>query len=214
MRVLDAGCGLGGTLASLTDRYRNLALVGLNIDSRQLQRARDQVKVKDNHRLAFVTGDACRLPFADGSFDAVVAVECIFHFPGRSRFLKEAHRVLRPGGLLALSDFVPRGITIPFLVLMFLFFRRSIENFYGNSDVACTLSMYRSRARRAGFPSIVYDDITANTLPTYDALRRLDRGTEEGYELHARKANRFLELVSRAGWLRYVVLTFVRGGET
>ena len=210
MRVLDAGCGLGGTLASLADRYRNLALVGLNIDSRQLRRARDLVKIGDAHRLAFVTGDACRLPFADESFDAVVAVECIFHFPGRSRFLKEAHRVLRPGGLLALSDFVPRVMTIPFLVLMFLFFRRSIEKFYGTSDVASTLSMYRSRARRAGFSAMVCDNITANTLPTYDALRRLDRGTENEYEYHARKANRFLELASRAGWLCYVIITFVR----
>ena len=39
----------------------------------------------------------------DAAFDRVLAVECIFHFPSRLQFLKEACRVLRPGGLLALS---------------------------------------------------------------------------------------------------------------
>src|SRR5438034_5931485 len=42
--------------------------------------------------------DACALPFPDASFDRVLAVECIFHFPSRLRFLKEAARVLKPGG--------------------------------------------------------------------------------------------------------------------
>lgn len=210
MRVLDAGCGLGGTLASLNDRYDGLALAGLNIDPRQLHRARNQVTVRDGNRLALITADAGRLPFADGCFDVVVAVESIFHFPSRKRFLREAYRVLRPGGRLALSDFVPRGITFPLLILLFLYFRRSIKKFYGECDAACTLARYRSLAQRAGFSSVAHDDITMNTLPTYDALARLDRGTDDGYEYHARKATRFLEWASRAGWLRYVIITFVR----
>lgn len=213
MRVLDAGCGLGGTLASLNDRHRNLALVGLNIDPRQLERARVQVKSKEGNRAVWVAGDACRLPFADESFDAVVAVESIFHFPSRRNFLCEARRVLRPGGRLAISDFVPRGITFPLLIMMFLFCRRSIESFFGRCRVDCTVSRYRSLAQRAGFASDRSEDITANTLATYGALQRLDRGGQGVLESHARTARRFLQRASRAGWLRYVVLTFVRGEE-
>lgn len=97
--VLDAGCGFGGTLAGLARDLPRAALTGLNIDARQLEHARRAAPAA-----RFVEGDACAMPFPDASFDRVLAVECVFHFPSRLRFLKEAARVLRPGGRAALSE--------------------------------------------------------------------------------------------------------------
>jgi SAM-dependent methyltransferase len=51
-----------------------------------------------------VCADACRLPFADGSFDGLISVEAAFHFSSRERFFGEAFRVLRPGGVITMSD--------------------------------------------------------------------------------------------------------------
>lgn len=113
-RVLDVGCGFGGTLDLLNRRYSRLELVGLNIDLRQLTRARAQCVPRGENRLALVAADACRLPFADHSFDRVLCVEAVFHFPSRVKFFAEARRVLAPGGRLTPCDFVPRFV-IPWL---------------------------------------------------------------------------------------------------
>lgn len=96
--ILDVGCGVGGTLASLNERFTNVNLLGLNLDERQLAYARQMVTARPENTIEFHQGNACSLPFADQSVDAVLAVECIFHFQDRKQFLQEALRVLKPGG--------------------------------------------------------------------------------------------------------------------
>src|SRR4029453_15018209 len=61
-------------------------------------------------RAAFVRGDATFLPFAAGSFDLVFSHSVIEHVTSAEAYLKECHRVLRPGGVLYLS-------TAPYLSL-------------------------------------------------------------------------------------------------
>ncbi len=89
-RILDVGCGFGGTIDHLDERLDGCELVGLNIDRRQLARARALVTPRRDNTVDFVAGDACRLPFADASFDFLSAVECAFHFPSRKQFFREA----------------------------------------------------------------------------------------------------------------------------
>ena len=84
--VLDAGCGIGGTLANLNETLAAVSLHGINIDERQAARAAAVVLPRPGNAVHFVHGDACRLPFASAVFDRVLAVECIFHFPSRRQF--------------------------------------------------------------------------------------------------------------------------------
>src|SRR5262245_24213224 len=114
-RILDVGCGFGGTVQHLNQRLRQVRLSGLNIDERQLARARQHVIARPGNEVDFHEGDACAMPFPDASFDVVLAVECIFHFGSRARFFEEARRVLAPGGRLALCDFVPTRAGVPLL---------------------------------------------------------------------------------------------------
>ena len=104
--VLEVGCGFGGTISIINDLFNNLKIKGLNIDQRQIDRAKEKVFQKNGNEITFIQGDACKLPFEANSFDLVLAVECIFHFPDRRTFFSEANRVLKQGGRLVLSDFV------------------------------------------------------------------------------------------------------------
>jgi SAM-dependent methyltransferase len=92
-RILDLGCGKGRFAAHLIQL--GAEVVGLDLSAGMLARASGLDRVR---------ASAKRLPFLDGTFDAVVAIEVIEHVGAVETVLDEARRVLRPGGRLAIVD--------------------------------------------------------------------------------------------------------------
>ena len=104
-RVLDVGFGYGDQLLRWLDTSPLETLFGLNLSAPQLQHARALLRAHpQGERTQLIHGSACALPLADNSVDRVLALESAFHFSPRTRFFAQAHRVLEPGGLLALAD--------------------------------------------------------------------------------------------------------------
>lgn len=97
--ILDVACGLGATTRHLLRYYPASAVTGINISEAQLAQARQRAP-----GCTFLLMDAVNLQFPDATFDAVICVEAAFHFNTRDQFLREAYRVLKPGGWLTLSD--------------------------------------------------------------------------------------------------------------
>jgi glycosyltransferase involved in cell wall biosynthesis/SAM-dependent methyltransferase len=105
-RVLDCGCGMGAYLLMMS-RLRKLDLHGVDGDRARLQWARrEQIPAE----LAEV--DIHHLPYADATFDKILMSEVLEHLAEDRRALREVYRVLKPGGVLALS--VPHA-NYPFL---------------------------------------------------------------------------------------------------
>ena len=96
MRVLDLACGPGFVSAAVAER--GAQPVGLDFSSAMVELAR-----AGHPGVRFEEGDAEALPFADGSFNAVVGNFGIHHVPDPLRALREAHRVLRPDGRVAFT---------------------------------------------------------------------------------------------------------------
>jgi SAM-dependent methyltransferase len=110
-RVLDMGCG-GGRHAFALYR-RGADVVAFDMDAAELKdvagmfRAMaDEGEAPSGATASAVRGTAYALPFADASFDRVVAAEVLEHLPEDTRAMAELFRVLKPGGLMAVT--VPR----------------------------------------------------------------------------------------------------------
>ncbi len=100
-RVLEVGCGAAQCARWLTTR--GAVAVGLDLSGRQLQHAR-RIDEETGHRVPAVAGTATALPFADASFDVVFSAFGALQFvAGADLAVREAARVLRPGGTFAFS---------------------------------------------------------------------------------------------------------------
>lgn len=103
-KVLDAGCGVGGTAIWIAEEY-GAKVTGVSIMKNQIDMAKQYAKDrKVDHLVNFKVKDYIETGFPDESFDKIYAMESMCHAESKEDFIREMYRLLKPGGTIAIID--------------------------------------------------------------------------------------------------------------
>lgn len=107
--VLDVGCGTGASALPAAEKVGPRGhVVGVDLAERLLDVARQKARRRGLANLRFEVGDMEHLGYPDGHFDAIVSVFSIFFVADMTRQVRELWRMVRPGGMLAITTWGPR----------------------------------------------------------------------------------------------------------
>ena len=142
--VVDVGCGWGGSLRKLAERFRPERLVGFDIAPKMVEaatREAAQVRLADGRAAEVIQADSAALPLPDASVDLLFCHQTFHHLVDQDAAIAEFFRVLKPGGKLLFAESTRRYI---YSWIIRLLFRHPME-------MQKTAPEYLALVRAAGF---------------------------------------------------------------
>ena len=150
-RVLDVGCGGGQTIRSMAAMTPAGLVEGVDYSEASLAVARQKnVDLLASGRVTVQRASVSQLPFSDGSFDLVTAVETHYYWPDLPRDLREILRVLKPSGRLVIIAETYKGRRMDWLY-------RPAMRFLLRATTYLSLEEHREALTEAGFTDVAID---------------------------------------------------------
>jgi len=165
-KLLDVAPGMGTQDIYLSRNFSPESIDGLDVTWGHVEHGRrraQEAQLED--RVRFSHGTATELPFPDQTFTHVLSIEGPEHFDTREKFLHEARRVLQPGGVIAMADFIVKRPPRNPIEKVVAEAARSLwkvpkANVY-------TARVYAEKMRGAGFENITIEECGALVIPGY-----------------------------------------------
>lgn len=166
--ILDVGCGYGTEVLFWGSHFKPRHITAIDIDADILAAARTRAEAAGLGGLIdFRMASALDMPFADGTFDVVAAVESPMVFMSRDEFFRNACRVLRRGGRFVTSDLIGRN-------------GRRLRHRTLSTDHVASLDDYARRLAAAGFTQVSVRSIRKDVIPGANRFRPGERKTFKG----------------------------------
>ena len=165
-KLLDVAPGMGTQDIYLFKNFAPQSIDGLDVTWKHIEHGRRRShEAGAEHRVRFQHGTAIELPFPDSSFTHVLSIEGPEHFDTREKFLHEARRVLQPGGIIAMADFIVKNPPRNPLEKLVAEAARKLwqvprANVYSGAA-------YRRKMEDAGFEQVKIHEIGASVIPGY-----------------------------------------------
>lgn len=168
--VLDVGCGCGNFLIHLAKRF-GCRGAGLDLSNERVKFAQEKFAGEDL-AVEFHHGSATQLPYEPDSFSHVVSQDALCLVPDKPRSHAEIHRVLRPGGIFAFSDFLQPKEKLSERARKHVHDRVRWNGGY-------SLVGYQSALEQAGFEIILARNLSSHLRQTYRVLGKTARERAE-----------------------------------
>lgn len=175
-RVLDVGCGLGAVDVLLVERFGAAHVTGIDVEAPLVAKATARVEAAGlAGRVSIRKVSPGPFPFEDGVFDVVFSKDSMIHIPDKRALYEDIHRVLAPGGWMAVSDWFGNGLEPTpamreWLDVVGLTFRLESIEASAALVAACGFTDVEWRDRNAWYAEAVRGELATLTGDNYPRL--------------------------------------------